>query len=284
MSAKHARPAGLVLGRTAGRRLATAAIILAAGATPLLAAAGAQADTAADPLGGAAADGSAALPVLGSLPLGLGTLTGPLGQDLPLGSAATSGTGLPLVDGTLPLVESVPSLAEALPLGSLGGLPVDGLPAGAAAGQLLTRAAPLPDAAAPLAALDSLGALSSLDTADPAGLSSLTQSSLTAVTDSTSGALGSIGSTVPGGLGGLAAGFTPQTDALAGTVLQQAAPVVAQLQQSGVPTVGDLTNRLGQTTLPVVGPVGHLTQTLPLSTVLGTSNPLADTLGTATQL
>lgn len=279
MSAKHARPASA--GRTAGRRLATAAIILAAGAAPVLAAAGAQADAVTDSASGAAAGANSALPMLGDLPLGLGALAGPVAQALPTGADGSEVTSLPVVGSALPLVEAAPALADALPLSSLGGLPVDGLPVGSAANRLLTRAAPLPGTAGPLAALSALNPLAS---ADPAGLGTLAQTSLAAVTDSTSGAVGSLGQSMPGGLGGLTAGFTPQTDALTGAVLQQADPMVAQLQQSGVPTVGDLTNRLGQTSLPVVGPVGHLTQTLPLSSVMGSANPLADTLGTATQL
>src|ERR1700722_1284522 len=148
MSAKHARPAGA--GRTAGRRLATIAIVLAAGAAPVLAAAGAQAATAADPVAGPTTEGSSTLPVLGDLPLGLGMLAGPVTQDLPQGSDASSSvSSLPVVGSALPLVSAVPSMASALPLSSLGGVPVDGVPAA----DLLPRAAPLPAAAAPLTGL-----------------------------------------------------------------------------------------------------------------------------------
>lgn len=299
MSGKHARPArpgsAGATGRSAGRRLAAGAIILAAGAAPLVAAAGAQAASAADPLG-AATDAAGALPVIGDLPLGLSSLTAPADQAAPLASVLPAAQGMPMLDSALPLAEVVPALADTLPTGSLTG----GSANGADATRLLPRAATnVPGSLSALAPLDLLGtpgaadpfgAFGSFDStgsaaADPAGLTTFTQNSVAAVTDSASNTLGSVGQSVPGGgVGALTSGFTPQAVVVNGAVLRQASPVVNQLQQGGVPTVGDLTNNLGQSSLPMVGPVGHLTRTLPLSSVLGNANPLADTLSTATQL
>jgi len=304
MTAKHARPNepfARIAAQITGRRLAVAAIMLAAGAAPLASAADAQADSSL--ANGTNAAGTSALPLVNDLPMGLSGLTNPVTQSLPLNSVLPEAQSLPVVGQALPLVSAASGLAQALPLGAVAGLPVDGLPVG----QLLPRSAPQPAAANPLAALGALGggalspsALASgvlagtpaaglLGAAAPAAVGPTAQASLSMVTDSVTGsatgAVGALTSTMPnGGLGGLTAGLTPQTDALTTPLLQQAAPVVSQLQQSGVPTVGGLTNQLSQTSVPMVGTVGHLTQTLPISSVLGTSNPLADTLNSATQL
>src|SRR5260370_1029771 len=55
-------------------------------------------------------------------------------------------------------------------------------------------------------------------------------------------------------------------------------PLVSQRRSSGVPTVGDLTGGLSATQLPVVGTVGSVTQTLPVTTLLGTSSPVTGVL------
>lgn len=81
-----------------------------------------------------------------------------------------------------------------------------------------------------------------------------------------------------GALGTLASGFAPQTDALTGGVIGQAAPLVAQLRQTGVPTVGDLTGKLSETQLPMVGSVGSLTQALPVTSMLGADGPVTGAL------
>jgi hypothetical protein len=285
MSGKHARsarpgPAGAT-GRSAGRRLAAGAIILAAGATPLVAAAGAQAASPIDLLG-AATGATGALPALGSLPLSLNPAAASAGQVAPLDSVLPAAQSMQMLDNALPLSEVAPINIGPRPISPSADGPADGVQAAQ------TRSAPLPDTANPQAApgsLGPLGSVSSVGSPSPAGLSMLAQSSLTAVTDPTSNTLGTVGQSVPGGgVGALTSGFTPQADTLTGSALQQTNPVVGRLQQRGVPTVGNLTNKLGESSVPMVGPVGHLTRTLPLSTVLGTANPLADTLSTATQL
>ncbi|HEV2634720.1 MAG TPA: hypothetical protein VGX23_06205 [Actinocrinis sp.] len=327
MTAKHARPGRpslvRVSGQTTGRRLAAGAIILAAGAAPLLTGTGAQADSASTAAIPAAADGAGALPVIGSLPLGLGSLddptvpsapatpaaadaqtswfsapaaASPLGlsdlsdltsldgldpQSLPFGSLLPSAQGSPSVDGSLPLVGPMPAIGEIRPFGSLTGASAQqGGP-----GRPLAREAPAPLGVSPFAAIAALNPLVPAFPVTPAGVGDLAQSSAGSLAASTSATLGSIGQEVPpGGVGALTSGFTPQADALTGAVLQQSTPMVAQLQERGVPTIGDLTNQVGDTALPMIGPIGHLTQALPLSTVLGTENPLADALSTATQL
>jgi hypothetical protein len=81
-----------------------------------------------------------------------------------------------------------------------------------------------------------------------------------------------------GALGTLTSGLSPQADALAGGVIGQAAPLVSQLRQGGVPTVSDLSGKLSGTQLPVVGSVGSLTQTLPVTGVLGADSPVTGAL------
>lgn len=317
MSAKHARPArsrtvlrtaGTAAG-PAGRRLATAAIILAAGAAPVAAAASAQADSVLGTAPGSSSVDAGALPEIDNTPLSLGGLTTPLTQTLPE-TIMPGVQNLPVLGSALPLVAGVPSLTDALPVGAVAGVPIDGLPVG----QLLPRSAPMPRAASPLGNVGTLGNTDGLgnlgDLGNVGGLGNglgtlnalgsgamsagvpvalgAAQTSLAATADTASGTVGDLAASLPNGgltgISGLATGVTPQSDALTGMVIQQAKPVVDQLQQSGVPTVGGLTNQLGQTPLPAVGTVGRVTQTLPITTVLGTSNPLADTLNSTTEL
>ena len=79
-------------------------------------------------------------------------------------------------------------------------------------------------------------------------------------------------------VGTLASGLSPQTRDLTGGLAGQAQPLVSQLRQTGVPTVGDLTGGLSSTQLPVVGTVGSVTQTLPVTTLLGTESPVTGAL------
>ena len=81
-----------------------------------------------------------------------------------------------------------------------------------------------------------------------------------------------------GALGTLTSGLSPQARDLTGGLVGQAAPLVSQLRQTGVPTVGDLTGGLSATQLPVVGTVGSVTQTLPVTTLLGTESPVTGAL------
>lgn len=79
---------------------------------------------------------------------------------------------------------------------------------------------------------------------------------------------------LPDSLGTLTTGVAPQANQLTGGLVGQATPVVSQLRQAGVPTVGDLTAGLSGTRLPVVGTVGSVTETLPVTTVLGSGSPV----------
>jgi hypothetical protein len=81
-----------------------------------------------------------------------------------------------------------------------------------------------------------------------------------------------------GAVGTLTSGLAPQTRDLTGGLVGQAQPLVSQLRQTGVPTVGDLTGGLSATQLPIVGSVGSVTQTLPVTTLLGTESPVTGAL------
>lgn len=99
------------------------------------------------------------------------------------------------------------------------------------------------------------------------------------LTTSSGGALPLVPQTLhEGALGKLTTGFTPPVDALITNVVGRAAPLAARLRQDGVPTVGDLTGRLSGTPLPMVGSVGDLTRTLPVSSALGSDSPVTTAL------
>jgi hypothetical protein len=87
-----------------------------------------------------------------------------------------------------------------------------------------------------------------------------------------------------GPVGTLASGFTPPAQALTAGLVTRANPVVAGLSQAGVPTVGAMTNRLGQSSLPMVGNVDRLTQSLPVDSMLGPGDPLTSSLNDVTRL
>jgi hypothetical protein len=199
---RHAAP-----GRPVGRRLATAAAALAAGAIPLASAAAASAATP-----------QPHLPDLG-LASTIPTLALP-------GSDGSSALGLPVV--------------QQLPVGSV-------------VGRITQRTAgltPLPLAAMMPQLMPT--------TANPM------QIAPNALRE--------------GALGRLSTGFAPQANELTGGLVGQAAPLVSQLHRSGVPTVGDLTARVSQTRLPMVGDVGGLTSSLPVTAMLGSDSPVTGTL------
>jgi hypothetical protein len=267
---RHAAP-----GRTTGRRLATAAAALAAGAVPL-----ASAGTAAAAAGNALPQ--ADLPSLGlpnvALPFGLPDSIDPLTAGVPLVQ------DLPLSDT---VNEMMPPVGDVLQVGDLGLLPQRALPASS----LVRAAAPAvePQVGVRTTALDT----TALNTS---GLATMSNRALTDGAERTAARLAStlplanlmpqLASTADGplqlapnilhegALGTLTSGFAPQTGDLTGGLVGQAEPLVAQLHKTGVPTVGDLTAKLSQTSLPVVGPVGSLTGTLPVTTMLGTNSPI----------
>jgi hypothetical protein len=195
----------------------------------------------------------------------------PLVQDLPLNDTVS---GL------------MPPLGELTQVGNLGVLPVQG-----PAADGLVRSAGLsarPDAAAQARAAGdgALAAATSRALTDGATrtagrlTSALPLSNLVPQLASTAGGPLQLAPNVlqEGALGTLTAGVAPQANDLAGGLVGQTAPLVAQLHQTGVPTVGDLTTQLSRTQLPVVGTVGSLTGTLPVTTVLGTGSPVTGTL------
>jgi len=263
---RHAAP-----GRPAGRRLATAAAVLAAGAVPLAAAGSAMAAT----------TPQADLPTLGlpnmALPLGLPDSIDPLAAGLPVVQ------DLPLNDTVSGLM---PPVGELTQVGNLGVLPVQG-----PAVDGLVRSAGLqtgPGVAGQARAVDNgaLAAVSNRALTDGATrtagrlTSALPLANLVPQLASTAGGPMQLAPNVlsEGALGTLTGGVAPQASDLAGGLVGQTSPLVAQLHHTGVPTVGDLTTQLSGTQLPVVGTVGSLTGTLPVTTVLGNSSPVTGTL------
>lgn len=272
---RHAAPA-----KPAGRRLAAAAAALAAGAVPLLCAGTAAAAT--------APQDAPMLPTLGlpdmPLPLGLPDSVGPLAGSLPLAGELPIGD---LVTGM------TPPLSDLVQVGDLGGI-VPQQPAQQIRTAPMVRSAQAVEQPATLAANAesmALGASSLAASADHA-LTSGAQAAAARLT----GAL-PLSNLVPqlasassgplqlapnvlreGAVGTLTSGLSPQARDLTGGLVGQARPLVSQLRQTGVPTVGDLTGGLSATQLPVVGTVGSVTQTLPVTTLLGTESPVTGAL------
>jgi X-X-X-Leu-X-X-Gly heptad repeat protein len=85
-----------------------------------------------------------------------------------------------------------------------------------------------------------------------------------------------------GTVGTLTGTVGQRTTAMAANVAAQARPMAAQLQQGGVPSVGDATASLSRTQMPMFGTVGALTTAIPVSAVFGT--PVMDSLGAASAL
>ena len=254
MTGKHRRPH-----RSAGRNLAATAAVLTAGALPLAAAGSAFADAApalGSPLSALPLGSSA-----DSLPLGIGEMAQPLNAALPL-------------TGTL-------ANAVTSSVGS-GDLPVGGV-LGTDTPQTQTREAAMTGQATAEAAnlatrTSRLG--SRLTSALPvAGL-------VTEVAPAMAGGPMQLAPTVlrDGTVGTLTDGFGARAMQLAGGVVGQVHPAVAQLQQQGVPTVGDVTTSLSQTQVPVFGSVGGLTSAVPVSEMVGDQSPVLGTVGAASGL
>jgi hypothetical protein len=276
---RHAAPrtkgilSGGIVNAAAGRRLAVTAAALTAGAVPL-----ACAGTAAAATGPQADLQTLGLPNV-ALPFGLPDSIDPLIAGVPLANE------LPL-DSTLSA--ATPPLSDIMQVGDLGVLP-ERAPNAVAGAQV--RSATLEeqpaDAGQKLAFAGSslanatdrlLGAQTQGATARLA--EALPLNNLTPQLAAESGGPLALAPNVlhQGALGTLTAGLTPQADELAGGVISQAAPLVSQLRQGGVPTVSDLTGKLSGTQLPMVGSVGSLTQTLPVTSVLGSGSPVTGAL------
>jgi hypothetical protein len=87
-----------------------------------------------------------------------------------------------------------------------------------------------------------------------------------------------------GAVGTLTDGFGGKSMELTNGVVGQAAPLVAQLQKQGVPTVGNVTTSLSQSKLPVFGTVGNLTAAVPVSEMVGDNSPVLGTVGAVSGL
>lgn len=269
---RHAAPA-----KPAGRRLAVTAAALAAGALPLACAGTAAAAT--------APKDAPMLPTLGMpglpLPLGLPDAVGSLAGSLPLAGQLPVGD---LVTGM------TPPLNEVAQVGDLGGI----IPQRPAQAAPTIRSADTLEQPATLAANAESMALSAGGLATAANhtltggaqaaaerlTGALPLSGLVPQLASTSGGPLQLAPNVlrEGAVGTLTAGLSPQARDLTGGLVRQAQPLVSQLRQTGVPTVGDLTGSLSATQLPVVGTVGSVTQTLPVTTLLGSESPVTGTL------
>lgn len=256
--------------RPTGRRLAVAAAALAAGAVPVV-------------CGGTAFAAAASAP-RADLPATLGLPDVPLPLGLP-GSVDSLTAGIPLAQD-LPVGEMVGDvtspLGEIVQVGDFGLLPHQ--PAQAAPSVRSAPIAQQPDAFSASTALNTGNLATVADRALSGGTqraaerltAALPLSNLVPQLASTSDGPLQLAPNVlhDGALGTLTSGVAPQTRDLTGGLVGQATPLVAQLRQSGVPTIGDVTTRLSATQLPVVGTVGSLTQTLPVTTVLGTRSPV----------
>ena len=268
---RHAAPStkGILSGST-GRRLAATAAALTAGAVPL-----ACGGTAAAATGPQADLQTLGLPNV-ALPFGLPDSIDPLVAGVPIAD------NLPLDSA---LSAATPPLSDLMQVGDLGLLPQR--PQAGAQVRSAALAAQPADSAQKLA----VGAGNLANAADRL-LGGQTQRAATQLTEALpinnvmpqlaaeSGGPLALAPNVlrQGALGTLTAGISPQADQLAGGVIGQATPLVSQLRQGGVPTVSDLTGKLSGTQLPMVGSVGSLTQTLPVTSVLGADSPVTGAL------
>jgi hypothetical protein len=250
MTGKHRRPH-----RSAGRNLAATAAVLTAGALPLAAAGSAFADAApaaGSPLG--------ALP-LNSLPLGLGAAADPVNATVPLAGTLANALTTSVGSGDLPVG------------GVLGtNTPQTQAREAAVTGQAAAESANLAGKTSQLAGrlsseLAVNGLVSEVAPAMSGGPMQLAPNLLQ-----------------DGTVGTLTDGFGGKSMQLAGGVADQLHPVAAQLQQQGVPTVGDVTTSLSQTQVPVFGTVGNLTSAVPVSEMVGNQSPVLGTVGAASGL
>ena len=87
-----------------------------------------------------------------------------------------------------------------------------------------------------------------------------------------------------GAAGTLTQGLAPQAANAARGVISQVRPLVGRLRGGGVPTVGDLATRVGDTGLPNGTTLGEATDSLPVSSLVDKAPPVADTLANASLL
>jgi hypothetical protein len=258
MTGKHRRPQ-----RSTTRNLAATAAVLTAGALPLAAAGSAFADTA------PAAQGPLSSLSLSSVPFGQGSaLQG-------LGAAAQP------VDAAVPLAGTLADAVTAS-VGS-GDLPTGTLLGSNDSPQTQTREAAMTGRA-------------TAEAADFATRTSQAAGHLTADLP-VAGLVDEVAPAMAGGplqvapnllqdgtVGTLTDGFGGKAMDLASGTVDQVQPVVSQLHQRGVPTVGDVTTSLSKTDVPVFGTVGNLTSAVPVSQMVGDRSPVLGTVGAASGL
>lgn len=267
MPGKHRQPR-----RGAGRNLAATAAVLTAGALPLAAAGSAFADAAP-----AAQSPLSALP-LSSLPVSsLPVSTLPVSA-LPAGLNSVAGP----VQGTLPLAGTIAGAMTGA-IGS-GELPVGGVlgktdPRAAERDAAVDEQTAMDTAALAVKATELAGAATSNQPVNglmqqmapaPQPVQMPVQLAPTLLHD--------------GAVGTMTDGFSAQTVQLTSRVADQMRPTVLQLQQSGVPTVGNVTSALSQAKVPVFGTVGGLTSAIPVSEMVGDQSPVIGAMGAASSL
>lgn len=240
--------------RRRARNLAAGAAVITAGALPLAAA------------GSAFADSPISVPIHATSPIGVNSISDPANSVLPLAGSLTG--------------EATSSLGAAdLQNGLAGGLSSPGQTrsarsaddAGAESADLSAKTTQLADqlvASAPVSGLTPAGGV---------------------VHEMVPGLAGEPSQLVPstlqgGAVGTLTNGFGTKGMELTSGVVGQAAPVVAQLKQAGVPTVGDMTTALSQSQIPDLGTVGDVTGAVPVSAMLGNASPVLGTVGAASAL
>jgi hypothetical protein len=257
MTGKHRRPQ-----RSAARNLAATAAVLTAGALPLAAAGSAFADTA------PAAQGPLSSLSLSSIPFGPDSALQGLGA-----AAAPVDSAVPLA-GTLANAVTSSVGSGDLPTGTLLGTNSpqtqtrEAVMTGQAAAEAATFATRTSQLAGHLSA--ALPVTGLVDEVAPAMAGGPMQVAPNLLQDGTVG-------TLTDGFGGKAMDLTNGT-------VGQVQPVVSQLHQQGVPTVGDVTTSLSQTDVPVFGTVGNLTSAVPVSQMVGDQSPVLGTVGAASGL
>jgi hypothetical protein len=236
------------------RNLAAGAAVITAGALPLAVA------------GSAFADSPISVPIHATSPLGVNSISDPATGVLPIAGSLTG--------------EATSSLGAAdLQNGLTGGL--------SSAGQ--TRSArSADDAGAESADLSAKATQLAEQLAASAPVSGLTPPG-GVVHEMVPGLSGQPSQLVPstlqgGAVGTLTNGFGTKGMELTRGVVGKAAPVVAQLKQAGVPTVGDMTTALSHSQVPDLGTVGDVTGAVPVGAMLGNDSPVLGTVGAASGL
>lgn len=82
-------------------------------------------------------------------------------------------------------------------------------------------------------------------------------------------------------VGALSQNLSPQTRRLSGVLDAQTGSLVDNLQQGGVPTVGDVSGRVADSPLPGFGTVHGLTGSLPVTSMLGPNDMVTGALNNA---